>query len=97
VLAALGEAEWSEVVVVGSVQCAIDGTVICALDDALSLFLLLLLEVDFIDTLGTGEVSAAAGDMIQKSLTQLPVMGIDGDNMEHLPHRNVDGYLAVSN
>jgi hypothetical protein len=36
----------------------------CALDDALSLFLLLLLEVDFVDTLGTAEVSAVAGDMI---------------------------------
>ena len=69
-LAALGEAVWSELVV-GSVECAIDGTVvcalndgtvICALDDALSLFL--VLEVDFVDTLGTAEVSAVAGDMI---------------------------------
>ena len=70
-LAALGEAVWSELVVVDSVECAIDGTVvctlddgmvICALDDALSLFL--VLEVDFVDTLGTAEVSAVAGDMI---------------------------------
>jgi len=51
VLAALGEVVWSELVV-GSVGCAIDGTVICVLDDALSLFLLLLVEVDFVDTLG---------------------------------------------
>ena len=51
-LAALGEAVWGELVV-GLVECAIDGTVKCVLDDALSLFLLLLLEVDFVDTLGT--------------------------------------------
>jgi hypothetical protein len=51
VLAALREAGWSELVVV-SVECAIDGTVVCVLDDAYSLFLFLLLEVDFIDTLG---------------------------------------------
>jgi hypothetical protein len=38
---------------VDSVECAIDCTVKCALDDALALFLLLLLEVDFVDTLGT--------------------------------------------
>jgi len=49
VLAALGEAVWGKLVV-GSVECAIDGTVICALDDALSLFLLLLLQDDFVDT-----------------------------------------------
>jgi len=64
VLAALGAAVWSGLVVVGSVECAIDGMAICMLDDALSLFLLVLLEVDFIDTLGTAEVSAVAGDMI---------------------------------
>jgi hypothetical protein len=73
VLAALGEAVWSEVVVVASVECAIDGTVICALDDgmvvcalddALFLFFIPLLEVDFVDMLGTVEVSAVAGDMI---------------------------------
>jgi len=52
VLAALGEVMWSELVVV-SVECAIDGTVVCVLDDALSLILFLLLEVDFVDTLGT--------------------------------------------
>ena len=81
VLAALGEAVWSGLVV-GSVECAIDdtvvctlddGTVICALDDgsvvcvldgALFLFFFLLLEVDFVDMLGTVEVSAVAGDMI---------------------------------
>jgi len=61
VLAALGEAVWSELVVV-SVECAINGTVVCALDDALSLILFLLLEVNFVDILV--EVSAVAGDMI---------------------------------
>jgi hypothetical protein len=35
VLAALGKAVWSELVVVDSVECAIDGTVICALDDGM--------------------------------------------------------------
>jgi len=54
---------WSELVV-GLVECAIDGMVICMLHDALSRFLLLLLEVDFVDALGTAEVSADAGDMI---------------------------------
>jgi hypothetical protein len=63
VLAALGEAVWGELVV-GSVEGVIDGTVKCALDDALSLLLLLLLAVDFIDTFGTAEVCAVAGDMI---------------------------------
>ena len=77
-LAALGEAVWSALVV-GLVECAIDstvlcalddvtvvcalddGTVMCALDDALVLF---FLKVDFVDMLGTVEVSAVAGDMI---------------------------------
>jgi len=117
-LAALGEGVWSELVVVDSVECAIDGTVrcrlddgtvvcglddgmvvctlsdgavvctlddftvvcslkdgtavcaldygtvVCALDDALVFFLFLLLDVDFVDMLGTVEVSAVAGDMI---------------------------------
>jgi hypothetical protein len=63
VLAALREAVWGEIVV-GLVECAIDGTVKCALDDALSLLHLLLLEVGFVDTFGTVEVSAVAGDMI---------------------------------
>jgi hypothetical protein len=69
VLAALGEAVWSELVV-GLVECAIDGTVVCALDDGTvvcalddALFLFFL-EVDFVDMLGTVEVSAVAGDMI---------------------------------
>ena len=44
-LAALGQAVWSELVV-GSVQCTIDGMVICALDHTLSLFPVLPLEVD---------------------------------------------------
>jgi hypothetical protein len=63
VLAAHGEAVWSGLVV-GFVECAIDGTVLCALDDALYLFFFLLLEVDFVDMLGTVEVSAVAGGMI---------------------------------
>jgi len=114
-LAALGEAVWSELVVVGSVECAIvstvicalddgtvvytlyDGTVLCALDDAVFLFFIPLVNVDFIDMLGTVEVSAVAGDMIERSLTQLPVMVIDADDMEHLPHPNVAEYPAVSN
>jgi len=55
--AALGEAVWSELVVLDYVECAIDGTVICVLADALSL---LLLEVDFVNT----EMSAVAEDII---------------------------------
>jgi len=39
---------------VGSEECAIDGTVICMLDEALSRFLLLFVEVNSVDTLGTG-------------------------------------------
>ena len=105
-LAALGEAVWSEHVV-GLVECVIDCTVVCALDDGMvvcplddgmvvcarddgtlmcaldddtvmlvlddgtvmsalheALFLLSILKVDFVDMLGTLEVSAAAGDMI---------------------------------
>jgi hypothetical protein len=49
VLATVGEAVCGELVV-GSVECSIDGTVKCALDDARSLFLFLLLDVDFVDT-----------------------------------------------
>jgi hypothetical protein len=45
-----------------SVECAIDGAVVCALDDALSLFLFLLLEVNFVDILVV--VGAVAGDII---------------------------------
>jgi len=63
VLAAFGEAVWSGLVV-GSVECAIDGMVVCALDDALFLFFFLLLEVDFVGMLGTVEVSVVAGDMM---------------------------------
>lgn len=61
-LDALGEAVYSELVV-GLVECAIDGKVICVLNDAHSLFLLILHEVGFIDTLGTTELSAVVGDM----------------------------------
>jgi hypothetical protein len=105
VLAALGEAVWSGLVV-GSVECAIDGmvvcalhdgTVICALDDALCLFFYLLLEVDFVGMLGTVEVSAVASDMMLRSLTRLSVIVIDGDHMEHWPCPNGDVYPAVSN
>jgi len=63
VLAALGEVVWSGLVV-DLVECAIDATVLCALDDALFLFFFLLLEMDLVDMLGTVEVSAVAGDMI---------------------------------
>jgi len=45
VLAALGAAVWSGLVV-GLVECAIDDMVICVLDDGLSLILALRLEVD---------------------------------------------------
>jgi len=62
VLAALGEAVWSGLGV-GSVEYAIDGTV-CALDGALFLYIVRILEMDFVDMLGTVEVSAVAGDMI---------------------------------
>jgi hypothetical protein len=68
VLAALGEAVWSGLAV-GFVECTIDGTVVCALNDAPFLFSFLLLEVDFVDMLGTVEVSAVAGDMMSRSLT----------------------------
>jgi hypothetical protein len=61
VLAALGAMVWSGLVV-GSVECVIDGMVLCVLDDALSLFLFLLREVDFVGILV--KVSAVAGDMI---------------------------------
>jgi len=61
VLAALGEAVWSGLVQ-GPVECAIDGMVVCTLDDAL--FLFFSLEVDLVDMLGTVQVSAVAGDMI---------------------------------
>jgi len=65
----------------GTVICAMDdGTVICALDDALFLFFFLLYEVDFVKVLGTVEVSAVAGDMIERSLIQLPVMVIRVSN-----------------
>jgi hypothetical protein len=80
VLAALGEAVWSELVVVDLVECAIDSTVICALDNGMvvcalddgtvmctvddGLFLFFFLDVDFVDMLGTIEVSAVVGDMI---------------------------------
>jgi len=94
VLAVLDEAVWSGLVV-GSVECAIDGTVVCALDDGH--FLFLFLDVDFVDMLGTVEVSAVAGDMILRCLTRLRVIVIDGDDMEHLPRPNVDVYPAVSN
>jgi len=71
-LAALAEAVWSGLVV-GAMECAIHGMVVCALNDgmvrcalnnALFLFFFLLLEVDFVDMLGTVEVSADAGDMM---------------------------------
>jgi len=49
----------------GTVICALDhGMVVCALDDALFLFFFLLLEVDFVDMLGTVEVTAVARDIM---------------------------------
>jgi hypothetical protein len=72
VLAAFGEAEWSGLVV-DSVECAIDGmvvcvlddgSVLCALDDALFLIFCLLLELHFVDMFGTVEVNAVAEEMI---------------------------------
>jgi hypothetical protein len=66
VQAALGESVCSGHVV-GLVECAIDHMVICTLNKALSLILLLLLDMDFTDTFGFVEVSAVAipGDMIE--------------------------------
>jgi len=61
-MAALRAGVWGEIVV-GLVECAIDGMVKCVLDCALSLIHLLLLDVDFVDTFGTVKVSAVAGDM----------------------------------
>jgi hypothetical protein len=78
VLAPLGEAVWSELVV-DLVKCGINGTVVCAHDDGTvicvlndgmvrcvlddALCLLFFLNVEFIDMVGTVEVSAVAGDM----------------------------------
>jgi len=53
--------------------------------------------VDFVYTVGTTKVSVVVGDMISRLLTQLPVMVINGDDMEHLLCPNVDVYLAASN
>jgi len=63
VLAALGEAVCSGHVV-GLVECAVDCTVECALIDALFVFIFLLPALNFVDMVGTVEVSAVAGDMI---------------------------------
>jgi hypothetical protein len=79
VLAALAQAVWSGLVV-SSVECGIDGTVVCTLDDGTVVcvfddgsvmcalddthFLLFFLDVDFVDMLRTVKVSAVAGDMI---------------------------------
>ena len=62
-LAALGEAVGSQLDV-GLVECTIDGMVVCALDDTLPLLVFLILEVDFVDILGTVEVSAVAEELI---------------------------------
>ena len=72
VLASLGESVRSGLVVVDALECAIDGTVLCALHDGTvvcvlddgvvmnvlddGLFLYFLLEVDFVDILRTTEV-----------------------------------------
>jgi hypothetical protein len=79
-----------------TVVCTLErGTVVCALDYAV--FLLFFLGVNFLDTLCTVKLSAVVGNMIQRSLTLLPVKVIDGDDMEHWPSANVDVYPAVSN
>jgi len=72
VLAALGELVWREHAVVSvecvidgavvSVGCAIDGAVVCVLDDTLSLFLILLLEVNIVHILV--EVGSVTGNVI---------------------------------
>jgi hypothetical protein len=62
---------WSGLLV-GSVVCAIDGMVVCALDDCL--FLFVCLEVDFVDTLAAVNVGAVSAVMISRSLTRLPVI-----------------------
>jgi len=43
---------------VGLVECTVDGTIICLFQDALSLFLVLILIVHSVNTIGTGRVSA---------------------------------------
>lgn len=82
--AALGEALWSKLVV-GSVECAIDGMVVGVLDDALSLLFFLLFNVDFVDIIGTIEVSAVGEGMKSTTLTQLPVMLIDHQQQPWIP------------
>jgi hypothetical protein len=57
VLAALGGTVWSHHVLVDWVEYATDDTMICALDDARSLF---LFDLDFEDI----EMCAGVGDMI---------------------------------
>lgn len=101
--AALGEAAMIELAVglveceyVGLVECTVDGTIICLFQDALSLFLVLILIVHSVNTIGTGRVSAVGWNKIQRSLTQVPVMVIKGDYMVHLRHRNVVVYPAVA-
>jgi hypothetical protein len=94
VLATPGEAVGIGLVV-SSVECAIDGPVVCAPNVGLVLFF--FLDVDFVHTLGTVEVSAVAEDMLLRSLTRWPRIRIEGDNMEHLRRPNVDVYPAVSN
>lgn len=57
-------------------------------DEALSIFVFLIIEVGFIDILV--EVHAVESNMIYRSLTRLPVIVLDGDHMEHLPCANVN-------
>jgi hypothetical protein len=61
VLATHDEAVWSELVVV-LVECVIDGTVVCAVKDALSLFFFLLLNKDVINIIA--KMRAVAGNKI---------------------------------
>jgi hypothetical protein len=79
-----------------TVICVLNvGMLVCALDDAL--FLFLFLEVDFVDKLGTVGLSAVGGDITYTSLNRLPVMAIDGDDIQHFPLPYVDAYPAVTN
>jgi hypothetical protein len=57
---------------------------------------MLLLEVDLVDMFCPVELSVILGDIKMRSWTQFLVMVMDGDDMEHLLHPNVDVYRAVS-
>jgi hypothetical protein len=87
------------------VECSNDGKVIyaledgtvCALNNAPFPIVFLLLVVDFVDMIDTDEMISVPSVMIERSLTGLPEMVIDGDNMIPWAYRNVDVCTAVSN